>query len=91
MGAFKMKFKSSSIEHSEKQPPKYSDLARQKDKLKLDTHDIYNLSESMKDKQHNDASKSRCMQKTLLIREQNLSPDMQVLPDVLMMPLRKPL
>jgi len=71
-----MKFKSSSIEHSEKQPPfnvsepqtgRYSAGSAPQDKLKLDTHDIYNLSESMEDKQHNDASKSRCMQKTLLI------------------------
>ena len=92
-----MKFKSSSIEHSEKQPPQNLDLAKNRmsaqpsssleDKLKLDTHDIYNLSESMEDKQHNDASKSRCMQKTLLIKGQNPLPDMQVLPDVLMMPL----
>jgi len=37
----------------------------------------------MKDEQHNDASKSRCMQKTLLIKGQNPLPDMQVLPDVL--------
>jgi len=41
------------------------------------------ITENMKDEQHNDASKSRCMQKTLLIKGQNPLPDMQVLPDVL--------
>ena len=43
----------------------------------------------MKDTQHNNAVKSEYA-KTLSIKGQNPLPDMQVLPDMLVVPLRKP-